>query len=339
MNSFGTLLRLTTFGESHGKAMGGILDGMPPGVVIDMDIIRHHLDRRRPGTRPDVSQRKETDDVEILSGITPDGITLGSPIGFIIRNSDARSQDYDGYSGKYRLNHADYTYQKKYGIHDFRGGGRASARETVSWVVAGSIVRQWLWKARIAFDAKYVATLDAQAAASEGDSVGGIVTGKITGLPAGLGEPVFDKLHSRLAAAMMSINAVKAFEYGDGTRSARMRGSQSADHFRIPYDPLTPFSTNHCGGIIGGISNGMEINFNVYFKPTPTIMQPMETIDSEGNPCVIDPKGRHDPCVAIRAVPIVESMAALVIGDMVRLNQSYIPLERYPEGYDPGPIL
>ncbi|MDE6006275.1 MAG: chorismate synthase [Muribaculaceae bacterium] len=339
MNSFGSLIRLTTFGESHGKAMGGILDGMPPGVVIDMDIVRHHLERRRPGSGQGVSQRKETDDVEILSGISPVGETLGTPIGFIIRNKDARSEDYAGYTGKYRLNHADYTYHRKYGIHDFRGGGRASARETVSWVVAGSIVRQWLWKARIAFDAKYVATLDAMKAASEGDSVGGIVTGKITGLPAGLGEPVFDKLQSRLGAAMLSINAVKAFEYGDGNRSARMKGSECADRFRIPHDPLTPFSSNHCGGIMGGISNGMEVNFNVYFKPAPTIMRPMETIDTEGKPCVIEPKGRHDSCVAIRAVPIVESMAALVIGDMVRLHQSYVPLERYPEGYDPGPIL
>lgn len=339
MNSFGTILRLTTFGESHGKAMGGILDGMPPGIAIDMNIVRHHLNRRRPGNGPNMSQRKEPDEVEILSGLSTEGKTLGTPIGFIIPNKDARSEDYDGYEGKYRLNHADYTYYKKYGIHDFLGGGRSSARETVSWVVAGSIVRQWLWEARIAFDARYVCTLDPKSAAAEGDSVGGIVTGKITGLPVGLGEPVFDKLHSRLAAAMMSINAVKAFEYGDGTRSARMTGSQSADRFRLPYDALTPFSSNHSGGIMGGISNGMEVNFNVYFKPTPTIMRPMETIDTEGNPCIIEPKGRHDPCVAIRAVPVVESMAALVIGDLVRLNQSYTSLERYPEGYDPGPIL
>lgn len=331
MNTFGRLLRLTTFGESHGKAMGGILDGMPPGVEINGDIIRHHLERRRPGSGEGVSKRREEDKVEILSGLTADNITLGTPIGFIIPNTDARSEDYDAYEGKFRLNHADYTYYKKYGLHDFRGGGRASARETVSWVVAGSIVRQWLWVSRIAIDAKYIPTLDAARAARNGDSVGGIVNCKITGVPAGLGEPVFDKLHSRLAAAMTGINAVKAFEYGDGTRSARMKGSESADKFRIPYDPSTPFSSNHSGGVAGGISNGMQINFNVYFKPAPTIMQPMETIDTEGNPCIIPPKGRHDACVAIRAVPVVESMAALVIGDMLRLNQSYIPFEPYEE--------
>lgn len=334
MNTFGTILRLTTFGESHGKAMGGVLDGMPPGIRIDMAVVRHHLGRRRPGSRPDVSQRAESDEPEILSGITEEGVTLGTPIGFIVRNRDARSEDYDGYAGRFRPNHADYTYYKKYGIHDFRGGGRASARETVSWVVAGSIVRQWLFQSRIAVDAKYVATADAAALAAEGDSTGGIVSCRITGLPVGLGEPVFDKLHARLAAAMMTINAAKAFEYGDGTRAARKRGSESLDRFRVPYNELNPFTSNHSGGISGGISNGMEVNFNVYFKPTPTLMRPVETIDTEGSPCVIPPKGRHDPCVAIRAVPVVESMAALVIGDMLRLNQSYVPVKRYPEGHE-----
>lgn len=334
MNSFGTILRLTTFGESHGKAMGGVLDGMPPGISIDRDVIRCHLDRRRPGSRPDVSQRAEPDEPEILSGLTPEGVTLGSPIGFIVRNRDARSADYAGYAGRFRPNHADYTYYKKYGVHDFRGGGRASARETVSWVVAGSIVRQWLFQARIAVDAKYIATNDAATVAAEGDSTGGIVSCRITGLPVGLGEPVFDKLHSRLAAAMMSINAAKAFEYGDGTRAARQRGSQCIDSFRIPASELNPFQTNHSGGILGGISTGMEVNFNVYFKPTPTLMRHVGTIDTEGRPCVIPPKGRHDPCVAIRAVPVVESMAALVVGDMLRLNQSYSPVRRYPEGHE-----
>ncbi|MDE7179956.1 MAG: chorismate synthase [Muribaculaceae bacterium] len=335
MNSFGNLLRLTTFGESHGKAMGGVLDGMPPGIFIDPAIIRHHLSRRRPGSDPTSSQRRETDEFEILSGLDSEGYTLGTPIGFVVPNKDARPSDYAEYDGKFRLNHADYTYYKKYGRHEFAGGGRSSARETVSWVLAGSIVRQWLWKSRIAFDAHYIQTLDAAKAKAEGDSVGGIVTGKITGLPAGLGEPVFDKFHSRLAAAMMSINAVKAFEYGDGTRSARMKGSACADRFREPYDPLTPFASNHCGGVMGGITNGMEVNFNVYFKPTPTIMQPMETLDTEWHHAVIPPKGRHDACVAMRAVPVVEAMAALVTGDFVRLNQAYTPLDRYPEGYDP----
>lgn len=335
MNSFGTLLRLTTFGESHGKAMGGILDGMPPRVMINPEIIRHHLSRRRPGSRPDVSQRNEADEVELLSGLTEDGLTLGSPIGFIIRNNDARSRDYAEYESKFRPNHADYTYYKKYGIHEFAGGGRASARETVSWVVAGSIVRQWLWTARIGIDARYVATRDASKAKTDCDSAGGIVSCRITGVPVGLGEPVFDKLHARLAAAMMSINAAKAFEYGDGTRSARMAGSESLDMFRVPYDESTPFSSNHCGGVMGGISNGMDINFNVYFKPTPTIMREISTLNTDFEPCTIPPKGRHDPCVAIRAVPIVEAMAALVIGDMLRIKGSYSPVDRYPEGYDP----
>jgi chorismate synthase len=325
-NTFGTLLRLTTFGESHGPAMGGILDGMPPLVHIDLGEVRRHLDRRRPGSRPDISQRRESDEPEILSGLTPDGITLGSPIGFVVRNRDARSKDYDGYSGKFRPNHADYTYHTKYGIHDFRGGGRASARETVSWTVAGSIVRQWLsQRYGIEIEAEFIATNDVAATARQGDSTGGIVRCRVTGIPAGIGEPVFDKLHSRLAAAMMGINAAKGFEYGDGFRSASMKGSESVDIF-CPVagcegntEKATPTCrSNHSGGIQGGISNGMPVEFAVYFKPTPTIMRPLETIDTDGNSVILEPAGRHDPCVAIRAVPIVESMAALVIGDLIR---------------------
>lgn len=319
MNSFGNILRLTTFGESHGPAMGGVLDGMPPLVHIDMEEIRRHLDRRRPGSRPDVSQRKEADMPEILSGLSPDGVTLGTPIGFIVRNTDARSSDYDSYSGRFRPNHADYTYSMKYGIHDFRGGGRASARETVSWVVAGSIVRQWLAKSGIEIRASFIETNDVRKCASEGDSTGGIVDCEITGVPAGTGSPVFDKLHARLAMAMMSINAAKAFEYGDGVAAASMRGSECLDLFVTDSDGYISCSSNHSGGIQGGISNGMDIRFRVFFKPTPTIMRPVESIDSEGRPCVIHPRGRHDPCVAIRAVPVVESMAALVVGDMMRL--------------------
>lgn len=327
-NSFGETLRLTTFGESHGPAMGGILDGMPPRVSIDLEEIQIHLERRRPGSRPDVSQRKETDRPEILSGITPDGKTLGTPIGFIVRNVDARSVDYNGYIGKFRPNHADYTYWKKYGIHDFRGGGRASARETVTWTVAGSIVRQWLGSMGIEIRATFEETNSVTACMKAGDSTGGTVRCMVRGLRAGIGEPVFSKLHSRLAAAMMGINAAKAFEYGDGVRSAHMKGSGSMDLF---YDgdgdgTTPPFTTNHSGGIQGGISNGMPIEFAVHFKPTPTIMQPLQTKDTEGNDCVIDPRGRHDPCVAIRAVPVVESMAALVIGDMIlqdNMRKSY----------------
>lgn len=320
MNSFGDKIRLTTFGESHGPAMGGVLDGMPPLVHIDIDEIKRHLARRRPGDKPGVSQRKETDEPEILSGITSEGITLGTPIGFIIRNNDARSSDYDGYSGKFRPNHADYTYCHKYGVHDFRGGGRASARETVSWVTAGSIARQWLEQKGICIEGLFIETNDVTSTAAEGDSTGGTVSCRITGVPAGIGEPVFDKLHSRLAAAMMSINAAKAFEYGDGFMSARMKGSESMDRFETDDCGNIRCASNHSGGIQGGISNGMPVEFKVHFKPTPTLMREIETIDTEGKRCVIPPKGRHDPCVAIRAVPVVESMAALVIADMWRIS-------------------
>lgn len=322
MNTFGTLIRLTTFGESHGKAMGGVLDGMPPMVRIDIDEIRRHLARRRPGDKPNVSQRHEDDEPEFLSGLTPDGVTLGTPIGFIVRNRDARSADYAEYDGRFRPNHADYTYYNKYGIHDFRGGGRASARETVSWVVAGSIVRQWLESKNISIHAEFRPTNNVASTAASGDSTGGIVDCEITGVPAGLGEPVFDKLHSRLAGAMMSINAAKAFEYGDGAESAYMTGTRSLDMFRFPAEPEHPCESNHSGGIQGGVSNGMPITFSVFIKPTPTVMQPIETIDIQGKKCTIPPRGRHDPCVAIRAVPVVESMAALVIADMIRLDAS-----------------
>lgn len=317
MNSFGHKIRLTTFGESHGPAMGGVLDGMPPLVHIDMDEVRRHLERRRPGTRRDVSQRREPDTPEFLSGITSDGVTLGTPIGFIVRNLDAHPDDYNGYVGRFRPNHADFTYMSKYGIHDFKGGGRASARETVSWVVAGSIVRQWLASKGISFEACFIETNSVQEAAAQGDSTGGIVSCQIAGLPAGVGDPVFDKLHSRLAAAMMSINAAKAFEYGDGCRSAYMSGSESLDYFCKESDGTIACCSNHSGGIQGGISNGMPVEFKVYFKPTPTIMRDIETFDTDGNPCTIHSCGRHDPCVAVRAVPVVESMAALVVADLI----------------------
>lgn len=319
-NSFGKLLRLTTFGESHGPAMGGILDGMPPLVHIDPEKIRMQLQRRRPGQGGAVSARKEEDYPEFLSGLTSDFITLGTPIGFIVRNRDNRPSDYDEYNGKFRPNHADYTYYKKYGIHEFHGGGRSSARETVSWVIAGAIVRQWLEPRNINIAAEYIATNDAKETARAGDSTGGIVACEITGLPAGLGEPVFDKLHARLAQVMMGINAAKGFEYGDGFQSAYKTGSESADLFAFPPDLEKPCLSNHSGGIQGGISNGMPVCFKVYFKPTPTIMQPIKTIDVEGNKAIIPPKGRHDACVAIRAVPIVEAMAALVIGDFLKLS-------------------
>lgn len=320
MNSFGNRIRLTTFGESHGPAMGGILDGMPPMIVIDIDKIRKNLARRRPGSSSEVSQRKEPDEPEILSGLNAEGITLGTPIGFIIRNMDAKSHDYEGYSDKFRPNHADYTYYAKYGIHDFRGGGRSSARETVSWVVAGSITAQWLETLGINIEAEFIETNDVRKTAADGDSTGGIIKCTVSGVRAGTGEPVFDKLHSRLAAAMMSINAAKAFEYGDGFLAASMKGSECQDFFKVEEDGRIVCKSNHSGGIQGGITNGMPIVFKVYFKPTPTIMKDIETIDKEGNKCLIKAKGRHDPCVAIRAVPVVEAMTALVIGDLIAMR-------------------
>lgn len=321
MNTFGKNIRLTTFGESHGPAMGGILDGMPPRVQIDLERVQSDLDRRAPGRTPLTSQRKEPDKLEILSGISPDGLTLGSPIGFIIRNRDHKPEDYLSYEGKFRPNHADYTYYTKYGLHDFRGGGRASARETVSWVAAGAICRQWLETFDIRVSAKLVETNSIEEAAKSGDSTGAIVEGFIEGLPVGVGEPVFDKLSAHLASAMMTINAAKAFEYGDGFKSSEMLGSESLD---IPYLDIKSrqvrFKTNHSGGIQGGISNGMPVNFRVYFKPTPTIMQPVESIDTAHNAVTIDPRGRHDPCVAVRAVSVVEAMALLTIADLLVIN-------------------
>lgn len=321
MNTFGKYIRLTTFGESHGPAMGGILDGMPSRVHIDLAKVQEELDRRAPGRSKFVSQRKEPDRLEVLSGITADGLTLGTPIGFIVRNKDHRPEDYSQYEGKFRPNHADYTYYAKYGIHDFRGGGRASARETVSWVAAGAICRQWLDRFGISVSARLVETGNIEDAASRGDSVGGVVEGHIEGLPTAVGEPVFDKLSARLASAMMTINAAKAFEYGDGFIAASMRGSECQD---IPYieeeTGNISFHTNHSGGIQGGISNGMPVDFRVWFKPTPTIMQTTETLDVNGSRTIIEPCGRHDPCVALRAVPVVEAMAILTVADLLRIK-------------------
>lgn len=333
MNTFGTRIRLTTFGESHGPAMGGILDGMPSMLAINLIDIQNELDKRRPGIAPGTSPRKEADKVEILSGLTSEGVTLGSPIGFIVRNHDAKSRDYDGYIGKFRPNHADYTYYKKYGIHDFRGGGRSSARETVSWVVGGAITRQWLIQLGIRIKSQYVETNNVEEARKRGDTVGGIVKCTISGLPAGIGEPVFDKLQSRLAAAIMSINAVKAFEYGDGFKSAYSFGTEFIDSFiktdkklyttddvNLPTDLDLKCVSNHSGGIQGGISNGMDINFTVYFKPTPTLGRPVNSYDINGNRCIIEPKGRHDACVAIRGAAVVEAMASLTVSDLIAMR-------------------
>lgn len=325
MNTFGRNIRLTTFGESHGKAMGGILDGVPGGVRLDMEAILRATGRRRPGQSPLVSARNEPDIPEILSGVTDDMVTLGTPIGFIVRNTDHHSSDYAEFAHMYRPNHADYTYDMRYGLHEPRGGGRASARETVNWVIAGAIASQLPCMKGIDIQARIAAIGGVEGtpkqlaevvedAMKSGDSVGGVVECTINGMPAGKGNPVFGKLHARLAEAMMTINAAKGFEYGDGFAAASSRGSEQADIFTVSEGKITTL-TNHSGGIQGGISNGMPIRFRVAFKPTPTLLRDIPTVDNEGTPCTLKGKGRHDPCVAIRAVPVVEAMATLVVCD------------------------
>lgn len=313
MNSFGNIVRITTFGESHGPAMGGVLDGLPSRVKIDPEAVQAFVDRRRPGVDPHTSPRRESDRVELLSGISRDGLTLGSPIGFMIRNTDTRSSDYQEV---FRPNHADYTYYKKYGIHEFAGGGRASARETVNWVVAGALCREWLKTMGIEMSAYFEECNSVKEAMQKGDSTGGIVHGVINGLPAGIGEPVFDKLHARLGYAMMSIPAAKGFDIGFGAGMASMFGSEVMDVM----NPDGTFRSNYSGGVLGGISNGMPVEFSVFFKPTSSIMQPRPGVTPDGKPCVIPPRGRHDPCVAIRAVPVVEALAWLVVADLVRMR-------------------
>lgn len=313
MNSFGNIIRITTFGESHGPAMGGVLDGLPSRVKIDPEAVQAFVDRRRPGVNPHTSPRRESDRVELLSGLSRDGLTLGSPIGFIIRNTDTRSSDYQEV---FRPNHADYTYYKKYGIHEFAGGGRASARETVNWVVAGALCREWLKTKGIEVSAYFEDCSSVEEAMQKGDSTGGIVHGIINGLPVGIGEPVFDKLHARLGYAMMSIPAAKGFDIGFGVGMASMFGSKSLDIM----NPDGTFRSNYSGGVLGGISNGMPVEFSVFFKPTSSIMQPRPGVTLDGKPCIIPPKGRHDPCVAIRAVPVVEALAWLVVADLFRMR-------------------
>ena len=318
MNTIGKILTLTTFGESHGLAMGGVLDGMPAGVSIDLDELQRFVDRRRTGQSPGSSTRDEQDRVEVLSGIYQ-GKTLGTPIGFIIRNTDARSADYEDIAECYRPNHADYTWEKKYGIRDPRGGGRASARESVARVVAGGIALQALNTLGITIESHIEDEAGLEQAIAdashEGDTLGGIIGCVVKGVPAGLGEPLFGKLHAQLAAAMMSIPSVHGFEYGDGFDMATKRGSEVMDRFVKRDDGTIGTVTNHSGGIQGGISNGEDITMRVAFKPVPTLMRDVPTLDREGNPVTLHPRGRHDTCVLKRALPIVESMAALVILD------------------------
>jgi chorismate synthase len=347
-NSFGTLFRITTFGESHGPGLGVVVDGCPPRMPIDLAQIQAELDRRRPGQSRLVSQRKEADQVEILSGVL-DGKTLGTPIAMMIRNTDARSKDYDDIAHAYRPSHADYTYDAKYGIRAIAGGGRASARETAGRVAGGAIAQQLLalrgvsivaWVeevsgiganvddttvTRSAVDANDIRCPDPTAAAKmierverarkDGDSVGGVIRAIARGVPAGWGEPVFDKLEADLAKAMMSIPAVKGFENGSGFAGTLATGSEHNDLFYKRADGTIGTRTNRSGGIQGGISNSEPITIRIAFKPTATIMRPQDTVDSEGNATVLAPKGRHDPCVLPRAVPIVEAMFALVLAD------------------------
>ena len=344
MNTIGKILTLTTFGESHGPAMGGVLDGMPAGVKIDLEALQRFVDRRRTGQTIGSSSRDEKDRVEVLSGIWQ-GETLGTPIGFVVRNTDARSDDYKELASVYRPNHADFTWQAKYGIRDPRGGGRASARETVARVVAGGIAIQALATLGITIEASISSlghhSRDAKSCVSacrdakscdptdelerviaDGDTLGGIVSCTVRGVPAGLGEPVFGKLHAQLAAAMMSIPSVHGFEYGDGFALATKRGSEVMDVFEKRPDGSIGTVTNHSGGIQGGISNGEEITMRIAFKPVPTLMRPIDTVDHDGNAVTLQPRGRHDVCVVPRALPIVEAMTALVILDAYLLKKT-----------------
>lgn len=351
MNTLGKILRLTTFGESHGAAMGGVLDGLPAGTRIDMVSVMEMIQRRRTGVNPLTSQRKEEDCPEILSGISPEGIALGSPIGFIFRNKDHRSADYGELADHYRPNHADFTYDQRYGIRDYRGGGRASARETVNWVMGGALAKQWLEKLGITIEARLTGVGEVQydsplreiiehpmdgnlpydekkekkmleevdKARREMDSVGGRVSCVIRGVKAGVGTPVFGKVQARLAEAMLSLNAVKGFEYGIGAEAAEMRGSEMLDEFNEGFMP-SPFKTDFAGGALGGITTGMPICFNLWFKPTPTISRPLGMATREGCVDSVEVHGRHDPCVAMRAPVIVESLAWLIIGDLLLLS-------------------
>lgn len=353
MNTFGNIFKVTTFGESHGAAVGGVIDGMPAGVAIDLEKVQVQLNRRRPGQSAIVTARNEKDCVEVLSGLF-EGVTTGQPIGFIVRNADQHSGDYDNIRDLFRPSHADFTYTAKYGIRDHRGGGRSSARETISRVVAGAFARQALEQLGINvyaytsqvgdialnktykelnlndIDSNDVRCPDAETAEkmkalildvkSAGDTIGGIITGVITGCPAGLGDPAFGKLHASLASAMMSINAAKGFEYGMGFDGVTHRGSEMIDVFKAENDKISTI-TNNSGGIQGGISNGEDIYFRVAFKPVATLLRDVETIDKEGNAVTLKARGRHDPCVLPRAVPIVEAMAAITVFDAWLANR------------------
>ncbi|MBI3220262.1 MAG: chorismate synthase [Bacteroidetes bacterium] len=352
-NNYGTLFKISTFGESHGPAIGVIIDGCPAGLTIDEAFIQSELDRRKPGQSKITTQRKEDDSFKILSGVF-EGQSTGTPIAIVIENQDQRSKDYSHIENTFRPSHADFTYQEKYGIRDHRGGGRSSARETAARVAAGAIAKLLLRKHGVEINAyvSQVGTLKAPGYTQldlrktednivrcpdpataekmialidqvrlDRDTIGGVVSCVIKNTPVGLGEPVFDKLHAELGKAILSINAVKGFEYGSGFAGVELRGSQHNDEF-VNEGGKIRTKTNHSGGVQGGISNGEDIYFNVAFKPVATIMQDQATVDKEGNEAVVSGKGRHDPCVVPRAVPIVEAMAALVLADFLLRNKA-----------------
>lgn len=382
MNTLGQIFRLTTFGESHGPAIGGVMDGFPAGIPIDLEFVQQQLDRRRPGQSALTTARRESDRVEILSGVF-EGVSTGTPIGFIVRNSDQHSADYDNLRDVFRPSHADYTYQMKYGVRDHRGGGRSSARETVSRVVAGAFAMLALRHVGVQINAytsqvgslklagdyrqydfgeiernpvrcpdpemaQKMAELIRQVKA-EGDTIGGVITCIVKGCPVGLGEPVFGKLHADLGAAMLSINAAKGFEYGEGFAGAAGRGSEQNDLFLPGDDAADPqlasnhstpptlcnstreavhpqLASNHSGGIQGGISNGEDIVMRIAFKPVATLLRPQTTVNRDGQPTTLQARGRHDPCVLPRAVPIVEAMAAITILDhYLRAMSQHLP--------------
>ncbi len=350
MNTFGSIFRITSFGESHGAGIGVVIDGCPAGLKLDLAAIQAELDRRKPGQSRLTTQRKESDSFEVLSGLVDD-TTSGAPMAFLVRNEDQRSQDYEHIAQQFRPSHADYTYFAKYGIRDARGGGRSSARETIARVIGGAVARQLLasacgmlfeaWVSAVgdvqwgrmpenglptdentemvrcpdpSAAAKMVAAIDA--ARKDGDSLGGVISCRIQNVPVGLGEPVFDKVHALLGYAMLGINAVKGFEIGSGFAGSKGRGSSHNDAFFTDENGSIRTRTNNSGGIQGGITNGEEIFFRVAFKPTSTIMKDQESVDESGESVVLKGKGRHDPCVVPRAVPIVEAMAALVMADL-----------------------
>lgn len=319
MNTIGHIFRLTTFGESHGTAIGGIIDGCPSQLELDFDFIDSELFRRKTAQESTASQRKETDKIEWLSGLL-DGVTLGTPIAFMVRNEDCKPEDYEALKDVYRPSHADFTYEQKYGIRDWCGGGRASARTTLPIVVAGAIAKQILKEKGIQIIAKVTEMGDAEQARREGDTVGGIVECRITGVPAGLGEPMFGKFSAELAHAMFSLPAVKGFEVGDGFALAGMKGSEANDTF-INKDGKITIATNHSGGIQGGITNGNDVVFRVAFKPIPSIAKPQQTVNWAGETCQIAIGGRHDVCALPRAVVLVEALAAMVTVDMGMLQR------------------